>query len=196
MLGQAFVAALNHLLRQTPGAQALLQGFAGRSAWLTAGPVDVRFAVDHDGLATLSAGTDADVTLRLDQSALVAGFGDRDALMRGAHVSGNAEFAEALGGVLRNLRWDAAEDLSRYVGDVFAERIVRGAKRMFDWQRDLLVRLTGNVGEYLADERQVLLRPHTTTELTEQLSELRDDLARLEKRLGRLTANGTHPPGP
>lgn len=186
MLDELFLALLNHLLRQNPGAREQLVAYAGQTVRLVAGPLDVSLCVDGEGSAALCAAADHDVTIRLASDALLVGLGDRGALMRGARVEGNAEFAEAFGAVLRGLRWDAAEDLSPYLGDVLAERAVSTVQDLLAWQREVLARLAGNAGEYLADERRLLLRPETLARFAAEMAELRDDVARLAKRVERL----------
>lgn len=186
MLDALFLAALNHLLQQNPGAREQLVPYAGQTVRLVAGPLDVSLYIEGDGATALCAAHDHGVTILLASDALLAGLGDRGALMRGARVEGNAEFAEAFGGVLRGLRWDAAEDLSPYLGDVLAERAVSAVHGLLGWQREVFARLAGNASEYLADERRLLLRPEALAQFAAEMAELRDDVARLVKRVERL----------
>ncbi|MBL8445880.1 MAG: hypothetical protein JNJ44_00530 [Zoogloeaceae bacterium] len=108
--------------------------------------------------------------------------------MRHVRVSGNAEFGEALGFVLRNLRWDAEADLAQIVGDTLAPRFVLGARRMFDWQQDFLRRGTENLRDYLAFERPTLVHQTALQDLAIETLNFRDRLGRLEKRLAKLDA--------
>ena len=67
------------------------------------------------------------------QSALAAAAGDyatggQAAVLKHVRIDGEAEFANVLSTLLRNVRWDAAEDLSRVFGDVLAQRMVSGAQ--------------------------------------------------------------------
>jgi ubiquinone biosynthesis protein UbiJ len=186
MLDELFLAALNHMLRQNPGAREQLVPYAGQTVRLVAGPLDVSLCIDGDGATALCAAHGHAVAIHLASDALLAGLGDRGALMRGARVEGNAEFAEAFGAVLRGLRWDAAEDLSPYLGDVLAERAVSAVQGLLGWQREVLARLAGNAGEYLADEARLLLRPEALAQFAAEMAELRDDVARLAKRVERL----------
>jgi ubiquinone biosynthesis protein UbiJ len=74
-------------------------------------------------------------------------------MMRGARIAGAADFAEALGSVLRKLDWDAEEDLSRVVGDIAAHRIVKTAGGFAAAQAEAARRLADNFAEYLRYER-------------------------------------------
>ena len=91
----------------------------------------------------------------------------------------------------RNLRWDAAEDLSRIIGDIAAERIVnfiQGAHQQF---RDSALNLSQAAAEYWTDERPLLAKPRQVESFMRQVDTLRDDVSRLEQRIKRLNSSST-----
>lgn len=187
MLLPLAIVALNHLLGQAAWASDKLKPHAGRVALLVSGPVALRLQIESDGrFAEAAQASVPDATIELPTAALPQAFHGFDAVSRRVAVSGNAEFAETLGYVLRNLRWDAEEDLSRFVGDIAAHRMASGLKEFLDWQQAGLRSLAASTADYLAEERALLLRSATATALANETDALRDDLARLEKRLDKL----------
>lgn len=178
--------ALNHLLAQAPGGQEKLAGHAGRHARLAVGEVSVAFVIEPDGLLGVSTEVCPAVTLRLPADALLRLPYQGEGVLREARIEGDAALAEALGQVLRSLRWDAAEDLSRLVGDVAAERMVGGARLMVSAGGDLANRFASAGSEYVADEAQMLIRPSASTAFASDVDTLRDDFSRLQKRIERL----------
>lgn len=189
MLNQFAIATLNHLLAQAAWACDKLKPHAGRVALLVSAPVALRLQVDAEGrFAEAAADTPADATIELPTAAvpqIVHGF---DAVSRQVSVSGNADFAETLGHVLRNLRWDIEEDLSKVFGDIVAHRLVGGFNQFFAWQKSAARNLAESAADYLTEERPVLLRPQAAIEFASEADALRDDLARLEKRIERIEA--------
>ena len=187
MLTQVAVASLNHVLEQSAWAREKLKPHAGRVALLSAPPLLLRLAIEADGhFAEAAADTPVDAEIALPTTAIphvVQGF---DAVSRHVSVSGNAEFAETLGFVLRNLRWDAEEDLSKIFGDIVAHRLATGFAQFASWQKNAAQNLAESTADYLTEERQVLLRPGAVAEFAGDVDTLRDDLARLEKRLEKL----------
>ncbi|WP_407279342.1 SCP2 sterol-binding domain-containing protein [Aromatoleum evansii] len=182
------LAAINHLLARANWARERLAPHAGRCARLSADPVALAFGIDTDGyLVDAADGRAPDVTLSLPFSALpgLAG-GDANKLMNAVRIEGSAELADALGFVFRNLRWDAEEDLSRVFGDIVAHRMVEGAASLRRMHERAWAGLTGNLAEYLAEEQQALVTRAALASFGDELRILRDDLARLDKRLGRL----------
>jgi len=124
MVTGAALPVLNHLLDQAPGAHARLQRHAGATARLQLGGVGLGFSIAEDGRLLADDSETPAVTLRLPADALLKSMHDGDAALREARIEGDAALAETLGQVLRGLRWDAAEDLSRLVGDVaYAEAL-------------------------------------------------------------------------
>lgn len=88
----------------------------------------------------------------------------------------------------RNLRWDAADDLSHVTGDIAAERIVQGVSATQQKLRDAALNLSQAAAEYWTEERPLLAKPQQIAAFMQQVDTLRDDIARLEQRLKRLSA--------
>jgi ubiquinone biosynthesis protein UbiJ len=85
------------------------------------------------------------------------------------------------------LRWDVEEDLSRVFGDVLAQRMVAGGRRLTAWNKEAAGKLAQNLAEYWIEEQPLLARPAAVRQFLNDADQLRDDLARLEKRIEALT---------
>ena len=182
------IAAINHMLRSAGWARDRLAAHAGCSAVLRAAPCEVAFTVLPDGFLERSTAAPApSVTLSLPPSALPQFLGgNADAAMKEARIEGNAEFADTLGFVFRNLRWDAEEDLSRVFGDIAARRFVLGAQAFKSGGSRACAAFGGNLAEYFTDEQRLLVARAALEAHISELGRLRDDIARLDKRTERL----------
>lgn len=181
------LAGLNHLLGQAAWGRDRLKPHAGRRLRLELGPVRLALAVDEEGLFRAEEGEgEADVAIVLPADAplrlLRGGVAE---VMKGAQVTGNADLAETVGFVLRNLRWDAEEDLSRVVGDIAAHRIAEGGARLAAWQKDAAGRIAENIGEYLRHESPQLVRRDELSRFGGEVEELGKRLEALERRLAK-----------
>lgn len=183
------IHALNHLLGQAEWARDRLRPFAGRHARIISPLLALAFTLREDGTVVASerdAVADVEVVLPIPTPAdLLAG---RAGVFSRARINGAADLAEALGFVLRNLDWDAEEDLSRVVGDIAARRMTAGARSLADWGRQAAANLAGNVTEYLTEENPALVKAAEMPALARQIDELSDRLAQLEQRLKQLDA--------
>jgi ubiquinone biosynthesis protein UbiJ len=186
MLNQAAIAGLSHLIEAAPWARERLAPFVGKTARLSMPPLRLELAVTADGRLAETSTSEFDVEVALPAHAPLSLLQGREEVMRLAKVSGAADFAEVLGGVLRELRWEAEEDLSKVVGDIAAHRLVGSGRRVLDWQRHALRNASENVVEFLQQERPTLPTRRLAAEFADALDVLRDDLARLEKRVEKL----------
>lgn len=191
MLSSFILAAANHLLAPAGWARARLQPHAGRTARLALGPLlEVDFSVASDGhLAQWMGDESPDVTLRLSPGDLPSLLAKGSAeLMREVRIEGNADFAEALGFVFRNLRWDAEEDFARIFGDLAAHRMVGDGRRIAEQGRLAIDRAGDNLREFMIHEARLLAARDALPILSAELAALRDRLARLEKRVLRVAS--------
>ena len=188
MIDTFFLSAANHLLARSGWARARLQAHAGKRARFDITPLSIAFSVSSDGhLASCSSDEAPDVTLELplSESPLVLS-GGIEALMAKVRIEGNAEFADAIGFVFRNLRWDLEEDLSTIIGDIAAHRVVSTGVALGEAQKRFALGLTGNALEYLTEEKPLLITRPMISELDEEIRMMRDAVARLEKRIDKV----------
>jgi ubiquinone biosynthesis protein UbiJ len=171
-----FLAALNHLLAQSSWARDRLRPHAGRHVRLNLAPFAATFTVTATG--TFASTDEApEVTLELPLSeAFAAAGGGLDALMAKPRISGSADLAEALAFVFRRLRWDAEEDLARFVGDIAAHRLATAAARLAQAPRRLAKALAG----------RSLVTAAEGEALSAGSRNLETGLARLETRIAHL----------
>ncbi|MCK9387925.1 MAG: hypothetical protein M0Q22_05950 [Sulfuritalea sp.] len=187
------LAAINHLLGQATWAREKLMPFAGHAAQIRLPPFEAAFLIGEDGCIattepTTTAEVEPEVSISLPAATPLLALQGKDAVMRAARIEGSAEFAEALGFVIRNLRWDAEEDLSKIVGDIAAHRIVAGARDLAGWQRRAALNLAENLAEYFTEEQPLIARRAAIADFSAEVVRLRDDVARLEQRLEKLSA--------
>lgn len=187
MLDHVAVAALNHVLARTAWARQKLMPFAGREALLAMAPFRLQLLVNADGLFAAGRGT-PDVEISLPPETPLLALQGPEQVMRNARINGSVEFADTLGFVLRHLSWDFEEDLARVTGDIAAHRIANTLRSLTAWQKQAAQRLGENLAEYLRDESGALPAPQEIATFSADVDRLRDDVARLEKRLQRLGA--------
>lgn len=184
--GWPFSFALNRLLEAEPWARERLAPFAGETLELRAPPLpDLRFVILPGG--TLEAGgDDPALVVTLGPEALPALLKGEEHLIRAAQVAGDERLAAEVMTLLRHLRWDVEEDLSKLVGDVAAHRLMDLARGFAAWQVDAARRLAGAVADYAVEEKRVLVSKPDLETFASEVSRLRDALERLDKRVRRL----------
>jgi ubiquinone biosynthesis accessory factor UbiJ len=181
--GWPFSFALNRLLEAEPWARERLAPFAGQVLELRAPPLpSLRFVILPGG--TLEAGGgDPALVITLTPEALPALLKGEEHFMRAVQVAGDERLATQAMALLRHLRWDAEEDLSKLVGDVAAHRLMNLARGFAAWQADAARRLAGAAADYAVEEKRVLVASSELEAFASEVSRLRDALERLDKRV-------------
>ena len=183
--------ALNHLLRREAWARDKLAPFAGEVVELHMAPLPpLRLAIAESGQALAAeTGSEATLTITARPGIFAAMSKGEEHLMRAVDISGNARLATEVLALLRYLRWDIEEDLSRVFGDVLAHRMVGTARDFASWQAEAGRRLAENVMEYAIEERRMVVSRAEFDEFAIAVAKLRDDLARLEQHVAHHIAH-------
>lgn len=182
------IPLLNRLLVHEDWARQRLLPFSGQTARIDCGPLRTSFAIDESGLFSVVApDASPDVTISFGAEAPFRLLADPGSVFASARLSGAANFAEALAFVFRNLRWDYEGDLAGLVGDIPARRLAQLLSSGVDWHRSAVSRVGANLAEYATEESQLLAARRDIEQFCGEVDEQRDHLARLEKRLVRLT---------
>ena len=185
MLQHPAVIALNHLIKAETWASDRLKPFAGQCVEFRARPLpDLRLKILDTGLLQSAAQEgESNLVVTIKPGALPAFALGEDALLREIGIEGSAELAATVQQLFRNLRWDMENDLSRVFGDAIAHRMVENGRQFAAWNREAAERLAQNFAEYWTEEQPLLARPAEVRRFIADVDGLRDDLARLEKRI-------------
>lgn len=187
MLERLLCQPLNHLLVQSEWAVLRLRPFSGARVRMGVGTLFVHLCITETG--TFEACDPAempDVSITLPSDTVLRAVTDRQSIFQAAKLSGSADLAEALGFVFRHLRWDMEADLARVLGDIPARRLTLLQQSLQAQGSAALRRVADNASEYLIEEAGMLATRTEIEAFNDGVSALRDDLARLEKRLQRL----------
>lgn len=178
---------LNHLLVSESWASERLRPHAGAQVLIEGGLLRLFLRIDEHGL--LQPGDsecEPDVRLILPADTPARFILDRDSLFSSVKLSGVADVAESLAFVFRNLKWDVEADLAGLLGDIPARRLVALGKKFAEESQSALQKLGGNLAEYVSEESDVLVPRRDVEAFGRAVDSLRDDVARLEKRISRL----------
>ncbi|MGB4066018.1 MAG: hypothetical protein WBK19_19510 [Azonexus sp.] len=186
-LNRLAILALNHLIEGESWAQTRLIAHSGAQVLIDSGLFVLRLGIDQRGL--FHAGDKAlepDVSITLPSDLPARLLFNRDTLFSSVKLGGAADIAESLAFVLRNLQWDGEADLARLVGDIPARRIARLAQSVAVAIQDAVGRAAENFSEYALEESGMLAPNRDVAAFGGAVVCLRDDVARLEKRISRL----------
>jgi ubiquinone biosynthesis protein UbiJ len=184
----ALVAFVNHLLRGAGWAREELGRYAGRTARFEAFPFALSLTVlDGGEVAAADAAAAPVVTARLTPGLMLRLAARDETAWQDVEISGDTDFAAAIHHVVRNLRWDVEEDLSRVFGDIAAHRMAESARTLNRWGEQALENTGRAFAEYWTEERPLIAGKRDLDEFNRAVDALRDDVARLEERIENLS---------
>ena len=183
--------AVNHLLRSRPLALERLRPHAGRTVAFRVGPLGFALTVQSTGEVVAAVpGAAEDLTVRISPFVMPRLAAGEEAAFREIEMRGDPALAQEVAFLVRHLRWDAEEDLSRVVGDIAAHRIAGAARGFAQWGRDASLRMAQGAAEYWTEESPLIASRVKVEGFARDVSDLRDAVERLAERIERLEAKG------
>ena len=188
MIPSLIITAINRLLRQNTWALAKLAPHACKIVRVEHFPfITLLGIVDTGEVAAAARELTPDLTVRITPGVALR-IAARDArAWDDIAVEGDAALAATLREVARNLHWDVEEDLSRVFGDIAAHRMVETGRKLADWGKQGADNVARSFSEYWTEESPLIATRADVAQFSTDVDALRDDLARLEKRIERLT---------
>ena len=189
LANSAVVAVLNRMLVRETWARGKLSPFSGRTARFDAPPFAVTLQIAADGTFAVANAADASapaVTIGVALSSLPLALFDPQAAMKDVRLIGDAEFAQALGFVLQNLRPEPEEELSRFVGDAAAQRLVGLMRASASQWKQIAENMLNTTAHYVVHEEPMIVGREDLESFGREVNELRDAVARAEKRISAL----------
>ncbi len=182
------VTTLNHLLTQSGWALQRLAHFSGKTARFNIAPFSFACTIEQSGtLHEAATDVSADASLSIPPSLLPRLALQDEAAFKQIESTGDAALLTEIFFLARNLRWDAAEDLSHFTGDIAAERIVQFAKAAHQQMRDTALNLSQALAEYWTEERPLLAKPQQLAAFAHDVDGLTDKVKQLEQRIQQLS---------
>ena len=185
--------ALNATLAMDPASVQLLAKLDGRVIAMNIESIDGSFyLLPHRERVTIEINHDQnpDIVIKggllayvRSATASVRGSANPDQLLE---ISGDAHSVAVLRDFLRSLQPDFEEQLSSLVGDMPARQVGNQIRSFAEWAEQVGQSIAVNTGEYLTEEKQLLVARPRIDRFLIAVDQLRNDTERLASRLGTL----------
>jgi ubiquinone biosynthesis protein UbiJ len=184
---RVLIPLLNHLLDAAPGARHKLAQHAGKRVKVQLSLVSINIALDNDGRLLSVDDTNSDAQFHLNPLILARiALGDKTATHR-INITGDTQLAADVGNTLMDLDWDAEADLAHFLGDATAHQVVKIARNLIKWKRGNIANTALMLVEYAHEESGMIIKRKPLQQFIADVDSVRDDTARLAKRIDLLT---------
>ena len=180
--------ALNHLIEKERWAHNLLLPREGQSISITLPIGDFQIAIQEGMFINASDRTNpSSVSLAITQEAIWAFLKEgKSGAMKFVKISGDIDFAADLNRLAADLKWEVEEDLSQFLGDAPARRVVLESQKMFHQTQLAMNDLKGGIRDYLVYEKNILVDSQQMSDFKSELRLLRDQIDRAEKKVNQI----------
>jgi len=144
--------------------------------------------LDSGEVAAAVADATPAVTLTLTPGLMLRVAAQDDTAWRDVIIEGDTVFANTIHHLWRHLRWDIEEDLSKIFGDTVAHRMAESGRAVQRWAQASGDHLARTFAEYWTEEQPLIASKTDVARFNADVDQLRDDVARLEKRIAGLGA--------
>jgi ubiquinone biosynthesis protein UbiJ len=186
---------LNRNIQETTPARELCQKLDGKTVAIRVKDTALAMYFEiRNEVVLLATDSDAEpdvvITGSLITLAGMAKSADEQALRDGSlDLTGDAYTAQAFQELLALAKPDIEEELSMFVGDVSAHHVGELARGLGSWAREARRTMGANIREYLQEESRDLPSRYEVEKFAGAVDALRDDVARLEARVNRMTSD-------
>lgn len=179
---------LQHLLAQNSWAKAHLMPFAGKTIQFDFLILKANLIILEDGsLAHGGEIAPPEASVYAPPSLALRMLAKDEAAKLDFKVSGDMHLATEVSKILQNIRWDIEDDLSKLVGDIPALKIADVGRKAAQTVQETSTNLAQMLSEYLQEEQAMVAKKRHLDQFNADVDALRNDVARFEKRLAKLT---------
>lgn len=191
MLTSIAVAPINHVIHGESWACKRLQSYAGKIIRIHVFPlIDFTFTIQEDGqISTMPNGTTTDASISLSASMLPFLLAKNEAVYNNIKTSGNDAVAKDLIDIGKHLHWDVAQDLSKIIGDIPANRVIQAGNTLLEWHTKHIQNISETLAEYYLEEQPVLTKTLSINRFITEVEQLHKDTNTLEQRISNLASH-------
>ncbi|OOE80342.1 hypothetical protein BZG72_06015 [Salinivibrio sp. PR6] len=192
LLCAALETALNAVIAKDADSQRRLARLKGRCIGVTLQELDRQlifvFGQRIDVLSHYEGECDAALSLSLSALPQLQQKANLTALIKADKLTleGDIDVAQQFSQLLSGIELDVAEWLAPYTGDVIAHTVVSQAQQRWQQLQQLAQRQQRYAGEVITEEWRLAPGPLEVAAYSDQVDELRSDVARLEARFKQL----------
>jgi ubiquinone biosynthesis protein UbiJ len=187
MIKPLFNQFLQHLMAQNPAIAQSLQPLAGKHIAIQMLLLQAKLCILENGyLAIAPDSATADAVIRLNPSTLLRLMSGDHHASQSIQLQGDSELATRFSQIIQQMRWDIEQDLSLVIGDIPAHQLAKFTRHSLQQGKQQAQNLAEMLVEYWQEEQPLLAKQRHVDAWIGAVDALRDDCARLEKRIQQL----------
>ncbi len=189
MLTTIAVTPINHILRGESWVCKRLQSHSGKTICVQIPPLfEMNMIIQTNGeLQDTIKQEKIDATFCLLPSILPGLLAHDENAYTQIKISGDADFANELIKISKNINLNIEQDLSKIVGDIPAHRIAQAGEKVIQWHTNNINNLSQALVEYWMEEQPMLTKSTYINRFVNEVKTLQNNTDQLDQRIQSLT---------
>lgn len=179
---------LQHITNQNNWSRAYLASFAGKVIQFDFVLIKESLLILEDGSLSIAGETATpDATIHLAPSLALRLMTQDESAKLQIKIDGDVHLATEFSKILQQMRWDIEEDLSHFIGDIAANKLVNNYQKIAQVSKKQSVNLADMFSEYWQEEKPIVAKKWRVGQFINEVECLKSDIARFEKKMQKLT---------
>ncbi|OQW69052.1 MAG: hypothetical protein BVN34_05935 [Proteobacteria bacterium ST_bin12] len=188
MLKPLITRFLQHITQQNSWSRPYLTPFSGRILQFDFSLLKAHLIILEDGSLSLAGeSAKADAIIHIPPSLAMRLMAQDESAKMQIKIDGDTHLATEFSKVLQQMRWDYEEDLSHLVGDIAANKLVTGGKKIAQETKKQSINLAEMLSEYWQEEKPTIAKKWQVEKFVQEVDSLKSDMARFEKKLKKFS---------
>jgi ubiquinone biosynthesis protein UbiJ len=94
--------------------------------------------------------------------------------------------AQAVSEILKKIKWDVEEDLSKIIGDVAANRVGILGEKVFNESKKITISIAEAFKEYWEEEKPLIAKKNRVHQFLAEIDNISEDVERIEAKINSL----------
>lgn len=176
---------LNHILSQNDWMSSRLKKFHNKTILIKISELEFYFKINDQGLLVLAEKKEnADASISMSTKSFINQIISKK--NKDITIQGDIDLAKEVSEILKKIKWDAEEDLSKIIGDVAANRVGSMSGKFLKESKRAALSIAETFKEYWEEEKPLLAKKTRVQQFLTEIDTVNEDVERLEAKINDL----------
>lgn len=176
---------LNHVLSQNDWMSTRLKKFHNKTILIKISELSMYFSVNKKGLLEyIGQVKNPDASISMPIKSLINQILHKE--NKDITIKGDIDLAREVSEILKKIKWDVEEDLSKIIGDVAANRVGILGEKVFNESKKITISIAEAFKEYWEEEKPLIAKKNRVHQFLAEIDNISEDVERIEAKINSL----------
>ena len=176
---------LNHILFQNDWMSTRLKKFHNKTILIKISELSIYFSVNKKGLLEhIGHVKNPDASISMPIKSLINQILHKE--NKDITIKGDIDLAREVSEILKKIKWDVEEDLSKIIGDVAANRVGILGEKVLNESKKITISIAEAFKEYWEEEKPLIAKKNRVHQFLAEIDNISEDVERIEAKINSL----------